>query len=422
MKISTCAAAMAVIALSTQAAFAQEASFHYAGGLSFQPEHGNLAADWRLTVQDDTLETVTFFLSAAFEEAEISGADVLAVDVAPAEGFGGAMMAYTLTLAPSAQGADRVIQMRYGGVLLPEPLHNRINTIDTDKIELTVDSFWMPFDSRFSSLVTAEINIGISGATSGDWSGVAVETLAPAEQGFRLSQTRPALDVAFTLMSRFERHEAEDYVVYDLRTDAGAGVEAVTGALDFCTAYLNELAGRSALPSAAVTITDRESAGYSRATLIALTDIRDSTPEALTQFICHELGHYWSRGNPMTVENWLNESFADYVAIMGMRDRFGEAAFEARLDRYRAQISGADTPPPAIWTPGTEARPPYLVAYRKGPLALAALEAEMGREAFEVFMAACMQREVATTPEMLAVLESVAGPETRRFFEAELAR
>lgn len=407
----------ASLALAGTAA-AQEARLHYAGGMTIVPEHAAMSLDWRITVLEDDLDEISLFLNDNFPEAEIGGADVVSVASERVEGFAGMMRTYTVTLAPSPDGTDRVIEMRYGGVLLPEPMDSRINTVDPDKVELTVDSFWMPFDQRFSSLVTAELDI----ALDGEWSGVGIQQMERRPGGFRLVQDRPGLDVAFTLMSDFERVETPDYVIYDTRPETREGLPALTDALEFCTGFLDRLAGEAGpLPQAAVTVTERSSGGYSRATLIALTDISETEPDDLAQFICHELGHYWSRGNPMTIENWLNESFADYVAIMGMREAHGEDAFEARLGRYRARLAGHDGDLPAIWAPGMTARPPYLVAYRKGPLALARLEAHLGRRVFADFMRRCMIDEVATTPQMLGVLESVAGSAARTWFEAVLA-
>ena len=248
-----------------------------------------------------------------------------------------------------------------------------------------------------------------------------MQSLQRQTGGFRLVQSRPALDIAFTLMSRFRLEETEAYRIYDLR-DGEQDLGPLIGALDFCTGYLNALAGPAGpLPSAGITVTGREGGGYSRATLIALTDISETSPEHLTQFICHELAHFWSRGNPMTVENWLNEGLADHIANMALRAAHGEAVYEARLERYRGRLSNSEEPLPAIWQPGQTARPPYLVAYRKAPVLLAELEAEVGRDVFSRFIARMMLQETATTPDMLDVLEQEAGPSARERFQARLA-
>ncbi|WP_417484191.1 M1 family aminopeptidase [Maricaulis salignorans] len=400
------------------AATAQEARFHYDGDLRLSPQTGRLAADWTITAHEDDLTEVSFLLSAALGEAQIGGPDVVSATSVLAEGFNGSMRTYTVELAPSVNGADRVVTMTYSGALFAEPARSPINTLDTDKVELTVDSFWLPFDQRFSSLVTADLDIWLPG----EWDGVTMQAITRTAGGFHIDQDIPALDLAFTLMSDARRIEAPGYVIHDTRNPGGENLDALAGALEHCTGYLNDLsAGAGPLPDASIIVTSRDEGGYSRGTLIALTDIAETSEASLTQFICHELSHYWSHGNAMTVENWLNESFADYIAIIAMRDALGEAAYEDRIAAYQRQVEAAAQELPPVWTPQTTDRPPYLVAYRKGPLALARAEALIGREPFARFIRSMMQARVSTTPQMLDVFETVAGREDREAFEAVLA-
>jgi hypothetical protein len=414
MKLAS--AAIAALMLST-AAQAQDARFHYAGDMHIEPEAGRLRLDWTITAFEDDLERVTFALNPALGDVTVSGAGVASVEVGETEGFAGPLRTLNVTLVPSVGGADRDIAIGYAGPLFPEAPDMPINTLDAHKIELTVDSFWMPFDMRFESLITADLDIELAG----DWAGVTMQSITRTPSGFHIDQDRPALDLAFTLMSDFTRVSAEGYDIFDTRqARADADLSPLVGALDFCTAFLNELAGEGGpLPRASITVNDRSEGGYSRGTLIALTDISESTPERLTQFICHELAHYWSHGNAMTVENWLNESFADQMANLGLRARFGEAAFEARMAGYAERISDADALPP-VWTPDTTARPPYLVMYRAGPLALADLEAQIGRAAFRTFLRRYMAEPVRTTPQMLDLVADVAGEDARDWFVARL--
>ena len=414
--IRTGLAALAACGLAS-AAWAQDARFHYDGEMTIQPEAGTLSLDWTITAFEDDLDSVTFALNTALGIAEIGGSGVASVDVEEMEGFAGALQAYTIHLLPSQGGADREIEMAYSGPLFPEAPDMAINTLDAHKIELTVDSFWMPFDTRFESLITAELDI----ALDGDWAGVTMQSIERTSDGFHLEQTIPALDLAFTLMADYSSVEADGYAIYDTReARAEADLTPLIEALDFCTAFLNDWAGPGGpLPMASITVNDRDEGGYSRGTLIALTDISETSPESLTQFICHELSHYWSHGNAMTIENWLNESFADQMANVGLRARFGDEAYEARLTRYRDQLEGQDLTP--VWTPEITARPSFFVMYRQGPLALDALENEIGEAAFADFMHRYMAQPVRTTPQMLDLLEASAGPDARDWFIARLA-
>ena len=414
--IRTGLAALAACGLAS-AAWAQDARFHYDGEMTIQPEAGTLSLDWTITAFEDDLDSVTFVLNTALGIAEIGGPGVASVDVEEMAGFDGALQAYTIHLIPSEGGADRAIEMAYAGPLFPDPPDMAINTLDAHKIELTVDSFWMPFDTRFESLITAELDIAIAG----DWAGVTMQRIERTDDGFRIEQDQAALDLAFTLMADYSSVGADGYVIYDTRAArAEADLTPLIEALDFCTGFLNDWAGSGGpLPMASITVTDRDEGGYSRGTLIALTDISETSPESLTQFICHELSHYWSHGNAMTIENWLNESFADQMANVGLRARFGEGAYEARLTRYRDQLDGRDLTP--VWTPEITERPSFFVMYRQGPLALDALEKEIGEAAFADFMHRYMAQTVRTTPQMLDLLEDAAGPEARDWFIARLA-
>ncbi|MDM7983341.1 MAG: M1 family aminopeptidase [Maricaulis sp.] len=407
----------AAAVMAGSAAIAQDASFHYDGQMQIRPDTGELALDWVISVHETDLETVRFGLNAALGDAAINGPHVLSVSHERVEGFAGVMQIYTVTLEPGEDVRD--LSIRYAGPLFPEAPDNPINTLAPHKVELTVDSFWMPFDMRFSSLITAELDIDIDG----DWQGVTMQSITRTEDGFRIDQDTPALDLAFTLMSRFTREAGEGYQIYDTREAAAeADLGPLVGALEFCTDYLNTLAGPAGpLPRASVTVNDRSEGGYSRRTLIALTDIAQSSPESLTQFICHELAHYWSYGNAMTVENWLNESFADQIANTGLRARYGDEAYREHMRGYAERVASGDPLPP-VWTPQSEARPAYLVAYRKGPLALAALEDEIGRDVFARFLRQLMIEQVSTTPRMLDVLEAVAGVEAREWFVGRLAQ
>jgi hypothetical protein len=417
------AMSIALAAVSGAAAEEPQARFHYDGDMEIDPEAGRIALDWTITVYEADLEAVTFLLNPALGEPFVGGADIAGVERGEMPAFNGDVGTYTVHLRDRPDAGDhRQITIAYDGVLLPEPMETRINTVDADKVELTVDSFWLPFDRRFSSLVTAGIDITLSGTAASDWVGVGTQDLRPTATGFRVEQTRPALDIAFTLMARSSRVETSAYTIHDTRPETGGGMETLADALEFCTGFLNAMAGDAGpLPRAAVTVNDREEAGYSRGTLIALTDIDGEDPPGLYQFICHELAHYWSRGNAMTVENWLNEGFADAMANMAVREAFGEAAYQARLDTYGEQLAGADGELPPVWTPGAQDRTPYLVMYRKAPLALAQLEADIGRDAFARFMQGYIRDGIATTPDLLDMLERVAGREARVAFQMRLA-
>lgn len=388
----------------------------YIGSVAFQPEAGALRAGWTVNIAEDDLDRISFALNAAFGVASVSGPGTQSVKTELDARSGGAVRLYHVDLTPSTDGTDRVVKLAYGGPLFPEEPFMPINTLDPHKIELTVDSFWFPFDARFDSELLADVYIRIDG----DWSAVGVDQTRRIQSGYHIRQSAPALDIAFSLLSDSQIFRSDGYVIHDARTEPGDKLPELKTVLESCTTYLNDLAGPAGpLPQASIIVTDRSDGAYARGTLISLTDIEGTGQEDLHQFICHELAHYWSRANAGGPENWINEGVADYLGNMAIRDALGEDVFDARMARYAEQLEGYDLPP--IWAPDVTERPDYLTLYRAAPLVLGTLEDRMGRDAFAELMRAIMVEEVRTTPELLALIDRISGADIRSWFEAKLA-
>ncbi len=385
------------------------AVYHYAGHLGIDPKTTALSAAWSITVSAHAPRQLGFLLSGSFEDVTVEGATF---SVSPAAGPFAELALFRVAVA--LPPGEVTLAVTYAGILFDDALPGQINSISPDKIELTVDSFWMPFDERFSSRLTADVVIDVPG----EWTVLSTGRV----DGKRVTIDSPALDIPLTLLANARRVADARYQVFDTR-EGEHSLSALTQMTAFCTEFLDGRFGeREPLPVATIVIHDRPDSGYSRGTLIALTNsIGESVDDRQLQFVCHEFAHFWSsNGNPATVENWLNESFAEYIGIMAVREFSGESAYEKRLAAYRRQLDGEELPP--IWTPSITTRRPYLVNYRKGPLALAALEARIGRDSFADVVRRMMVERVATTPGLLAVVAEEAGDEARAWFEEMLAR
>lgn len=411
--MKTIMGALALTSVISAGAAAQfgEPIYHYEGRMAADVETGFVDLDWRISVLDPDAESVTFLIAPSLQNIEVGG-DVAGFETAEQ----GPFQAIVIALEPSTD-ATRTIELGYDGILFPEPPNNEINAVAPDRVELSVDGFWLPIDATFQGYLTADLSIDVGAP----WLGVANGTVEQLPTGVRIRNDEASLDIAFTMAPDFRVTEADGFTLYDLR-DNNAGTDRLVEAASFCFNYLNPLYGEaSPLPEAHFVIHRRSESAYNRRSYITLTDISDTEDEPLTQFLCHELAHHWSMGaNFNTVENWLNESFADQAGNMGVRERFGEAAFIERMNRYRARIEGQDLPP--IWVPGTTERRPYLVNYRSGPVALWELEVRIGRPRFAEFMRRYMTDPINTTPDLLDMLEEVAGREDREWFEARLAQ
>jgi hypothetical protein len=391
-------------------------AYHFDGIVEIDPQTTFITGAWRVTLDQPETETLTYWLSENLEDVAVSGPGLAGFELAPDQAPPG-IVAVIITLNSQAN-APRVFDIYYSGILLPEPMPNAINSISPELVEFTVDSFWQPFDARFDQGVTGRVSLEIDG----DWTPVSTGEARVRAGGVDIDFDTPTRDFPITLLAEHREIETPGYRVLDTRLEAH-DLTDVTNAVGACTDYLNDRFGaREPLPQATIVIHGRQGSGYARDTVIALTDIGERVSDDTFRFICHELSHFWaSNGNPLTVENWLNESFAEYIGVMAVREARGEDAADAMLDGFRDQVARAGETPP-IWLPGATDRSPYMVNYRKGPLALAALEERIGREAFAEFMRRAMVDRIATTPELLGALEDVAGDDHRAWFEARLAQ
>jgi len=396
---------------SAGAQYGEDIVYHYNGDMEVDVETGFVDLNWRIDVLDDEATTITFLLGASLGNITVGG-DVTSHQIAPQ----GPFQAIVLELGPQTSNQPRIVELTYDGILFPEPPPNDINGISPDRVELTVDGFWLPLDATFRGFLTADLTVEVGAP----WYGVANGNVERLPTGVRIVNDEASLDIAFTLAPSFRTTRLENFSLYDMRETAG-GIDKLVSATSFCIDYLNGLYGaEEPLPYAHFVIHRRTESAYNRRSYITLTDITETDPDALTQFVCHELGHHWSVGaNFNTVENWLNESFAEYAGNMALRERFGEDDFAARMVRYLGNIEGQDLPP--IWIPGATARGPHLINYRAGPVALWNLESYLGRPTFQTFMTRYMTDGINTTPDLLAMLEDLAGREARDWFESRLA-
>jgi len=402
-------------------AFAQannpNADYIYSGDMIITPDEGHISVDWHISVMDNKERVITFFVRNTLENIAVSGGGIESYSITSDKKAGG-FHHINITLAPQHGDTARVINMSYDGELLSTPANHNINTISPNFIELNVDSFWHPIDNRFDKLIVAEMRIHLGP----NWTGITTGSLTEAENSWHLENKRPALDIPFSFSQNFQVHPHNGFNIYDMRPSDN-GLDTLITSASICFDYLNNTFGnKTELPTGRFLLTERSEGGYARGNYIALTEIGGKSPESLTQFVCHELAHFWSRnGNFGTVENWLNETFADYVANMALRDALGKDAFDTRMANYAEQIQGTELPP--IWVrEGNRERLPYLVNYRKGPLLLQRLEERIGAEKFHAFLYRYMVDGISNTSDLITALGTVAGQDDREWFEAELAK
>ena len=391
------------------------ADYHYQGKLKIEPVTGYVDASWLITVNNPDTAKRTFYLRDTLNKPTISGDAVTESAIEKVSGFAD-FWALHITLESPPAGKPLQFHIHYDGVLLPTPLPNKINSITPDVVELNVDSFWFPIDASFSKLLSADLTIDING----NWQGISTGQVTTTSDQVTIHNADPRLDIAFTLARNPRVTSTDNFTIFDLRPEA-KGVDALTQQANACTQELNTLFGnQNRLPTGKLVVTERAESGYARENYIVLTDIGKSSPKALTLFLCHEFAHFWASGADFTgVENWLNEALAEYSALLAVRTIFDENAYDDFLQKFEKQIAGEPLPP--IWQEGITARGPYLVLYRKGPLALAAFEKKYGHEQTTEIIRQFFNQSTKTTPALLDIVGDVSGEEAARYFKELLA-
>ncbi|MCA8832587.1 M1 family aminopeptidase [Hymenobacter pini] len=158
------------------------------------------------------------------------------------------------------------------------------------------------------------------------------------------------------------------------------------------------------------------------AAVITYTDFDVAGKREDLLILAHEISHkWWGYGRVHDYNDWLNEAFATYSSLLYLRELGDEAGYQAELAKRAATVSDA----PAIcgFDYQKHPRPVYRrVIYNKGTVVLAALHTRMGTELFIRLLATVAARHVSTTTELLAIVEQIAGAETKAWLLAELNR
>ncbi|HXN76718.1 MAG TPA: M1 family aminopeptidase [Gemmatimonadaceae bacterium] len=384
----------------------------YEGSAAIDPVSHRLSARWsiRFVADSSTTDSVDFLLNAGLMVSRISGHNVVSYVAQPRDD----RQVVTVRLMPHlASGSAGRIDLEYAGV--PVFGSDSINGIAPGWIELGLDSHWFPVFADYSKQIAAHIRIELPRG----WEAVASGNITRDGNFLVLETGIPQTDIAFAASPVFRHADAPNSSVYWVRADSST-VTRVLEVAESCRRYLNERYGSSdSLPAVRLVLAPRTGPAYARRNYVVLTDAASAPAPALSGYICHEFAHFWSiAANSSGPENWLNEGMAEYVSSRYVRATFGQTAYDSTVARWRRMSTGQ----PPIWTPQSTRRPSAMVAYRKAPFLLTRLEERIGTDTMDRFLRRYMVERIRTTPQLLAVLQDVAGADAASWFREELAR
>jgi hypothetical protein len=155
--------------------------------------------------------------------------------------------------------------------------------------------------------------------------------------------------------------------------------------------------------------------GYFRKGYFVLPQVDDV--QKIVFPVTHELAHYWWL-NAGQEHAWLNESFAEYSAMLFLRKQQGVEAFRKMLDDKRNR--SANLPPVYGFDRTKDRQNAPGVFYRKGVVKLSELESELGEQEFMEFLSATAKAKVRDTDTVIEILAQISSREVADRFLASL--
>jgi len=405
-------------------------SSHYAIAATVEPagQFIGVTADLSFLSPSDGLRVLTFYLHRQLVLGVVAGSLVTThtsaePDSAEIPYMPEARAVQVRLSRPLAEGERTDLHFEYAGVVDTWPWW-LANHISEEWIELGIYFPWFPYNYTEYGPFTFAVDLTIDSAYEMRSYGAAERT----SSGWHFQSSVPTNDIVLAgsrdLRTRSFRGDGYSVQVHFYFMGESEVQRLGREALTVLAKY-SEWFGAIEQRSLNLVQSKRSrGGGYSRPGLVVLGQLGAlSAPEQradLLRYLSHEAAHMWWRRAPATSwEDWLNESFAEYSALLVIRDEFSTAEYEARIERKRAQ--GEATHP--IWgldrsdySSDEQSREIRMVLYSKGPVLLHELAERVGRERFFNWCRELVQREVSTTGQALAVLGELEGEETRDWF------
>jgi hypothetical protein len=313
---------------------------------------------------------------------------------------------------PIAKNERVRIEFDYSGKL-GEMYHK-----EQEFLEMGLDFFWIPFDIRIGEFVF-NYRLDIKTDTS-DFVMVSNGKTTQKGKNWRIESKTADFDINVILGRNLNLKKYQEKG-YDLRVvsknlpdEVSDGLlNGMVESLDF----FNTTFGKNR-PQREVTAVFRPfelELGYFRKGYFILPSPK--TADSLFFPISHELAHFWwSKANQQN--DWLDESFAEYSAMLALRKLRGIEKFDAILERKKKL--NVDLPPIYGFNRTINRRQTPMVLYVKGAMKLYDLEKQLGEEKFLKFLQKVEDERIITTDKLIEALREFASDDIADKFLANI--
>jgi len=399
---------------------------HYDIVLSIDPESGNVSVKGKLDINLENFKEKELLIyldsSMIIEKMCINGTkcDSIISDTSDSRYMPVARKISLKAAQISGMGKHAEILFSYKGKLSKLPPYFA-NVTGKEWTEIGLYLPWFPYCPESARLFTFNVTVK-------NVNGYEIYGLGEVEKRddvTRIVSRNPTTDIVIC-MSRDVKHvsgkisDAELSIYHNNFSNEFASElsEEVSNML----ALLEEWTG-SKLQSGVTIIESQRTmgGGYARMGGVVLGGIDqekyklDKIP--LKRYFAHEIAHlWWFRANPSTWEDWLNESFAEYSALMVLREREGNATFNRLIEIKKVNSDST----PAIWNfdrNGSDNKTVNKVIYDKGAVLLSELEQKIGKEQFIELYGTIIKENISTTAELLSLISKKCSPGTDDWFE-----
>ena len=295
-----------------------------------------------------------------------------------------------------------------------------VNRITEEWIELGMYTPWFPYQPEIENL-TYQVDVAINP----EYQVIGMGKTKKMDDHWQISQESPKRDII--IMAGKEIH-TKDIQKNGLSVDINFIALSDSTAVDIMEQGLwilenyRQWFGDIKAHRASIVIAPRSmGGGYARRGFVVLTTFEDvdyyQNRIGYFKYIAHEFSHlWWSKAPPDSWEDWLNESFAEYSALIAVREKFGNEPFVNWIGEKRKKSKDL----PAIKGINRMDKNANSVLYDKGCILLHELELEIGNDKFLQLLKQLTIKKVNSTEQFLKVLTDLSGAEVSKKFEEKL--
>ena len=306
---------------------------------------------------------------------------------------------------------NKKVQIAY--TLHLDSLSNNGFKFHKDWIELNLYTAWYPINTkygRFPYTVTTSIDDGYKLFGSGNVDNI--------NGKWKINQTINSIDISQVFYKNSSKATIGKIELFYININklAAEKIKSNTKShFEFLNSWLGKTGSSTKLMLAVSNL--KHTTSYARKNFISLS-VAKNYSEPYDKILAHELGHlWWNKANVTNWEEWLNESFAEYTAIIAQRRLFGEQNFTKNINRLQKRTEKLASPYKLEKDVDNYQN---SVTY-KGAYFLHELENKIGRKEFAKFLTKVHKSKIKFTKDLLDLLEVTYGKETAMFLLQKLA-